>query len=262
MQTKNVALTTDLGTVTLALAEQQGGIGCRDFVVLIHGLGCSKEFFAEVFRRSEFRGLTLVAVDLLGFGDSERPAAFSYAMEDQARILETLLDRYPACRLHIMAHSMGGAVGLLFSKSLFERVGSFVSIEGNLISEDCDLLSRRAVRRSFDRFESGFLSRLRKTFQGDDLLRSALDKASPVAFYQSSASLVAWSDSGRLLDRFKGLGCAKHYVYGEQSHPARVLERLEGIEAHGIEKSGHFVMRDNPEAFYSRLSRIIESSST
>jgi pimeloyl-ACP methyl ester carboxylesterase len=49
------------------------------------GLGASKENFLEAFRREEFRSFTMLATDLVGFGDSEKPADFAYQMREDTK---------------------------------------------------------------------------------------------------------------------------------------------------------------------------------
>ncbi|UCC32924.1 MAG: alpha/beta fold hydrolase, partial [Candidatus Bathyarchaeota archaeon] len=75
--------------------------------MFIHGLGASKETFLEVFELGEFQSFTVLAADLVGFGDSDKPVDFSYLMKDQAKILRKTIDFFDLGCLHVVAHSMG-----------------------------------------------------------------------------------------------------------------------------------------------------------
>jgi pimeloyl-ACP methyl ester carboxylesterase len=237
-------------------------------VVFVHGLGDSKKSFREAFGREEFRSFTLLAADLVGFGDSDKPAGFSYSMKDQAEILRKVIDCFGVERFHLVAHSMGGAVGIWLCEMVSGRVCSFVNAEGNLTSEDCTGSRRIAemgedefVQVGFERFKRG----LREEFErigdsaGMEYLKS-LSKATAESMYKSSLSLMKESDSGNLLTRFCQLPFYKCYVYGEKNKgvfPAEKLLRQKGIPIFYISNSGHAIMDENPDEFYKLVFTII-----
>ncbi len=117
----------------------------NELIFLIHGLGSSKESFEHIWDCSLFQDYSILTLDLVGFGNSSKPNDFSYTMEEQAEICKLLLDEFEHPKIHIVAHSMGGAVGLLLVESLKDRLISFINIEGNLVGEDCRLVSKRAI---------------------------------------------------------------------------------------------------------------------
>jgi pimeloyl-ACP methyl ester carboxylesterase len=85
--------------------------GTGDPVLMLHGLGGTKASFlptvaalAPAFRT--------IAVDLLGFGDSDKPLGASYNPEFQARGVAGLLDALELERAHFIGHSMGGRIAL------------------------------------------------------------------------------------------------------------------------------------------------------
>jgi pimeloyl-ACP methyl ester carboxylesterase len=237
-------------------------------VVFVHGLGASKENFREAFRREEFRSFTLLAVDLVGFGDSDKPAGFSYSMKDQAMVLRKVVDCFGVGRFHLVAHSMGGAVGIELCEMVSSRVCSFIDAEGNLTSEDC-IGSRRIAEMGEKKFAQvgfeQFKRELREQFErtgdsaGMEYLKS-LSKATAESMYKSSVSLVKESDSGNLLARFCQLPFYKCYVYGEKNKgvfPAEKLLRQRGVPIFYISNSGHAMMDENPDEFYNLVLKTI-----
>jgi pimeloyl-ACP methyl ester carboxylesterase len=80
-------------------------------ILMLHGLGGTKASFLPTVAAlaPSFR---TIAVDLLGFGDSDKPLGASYAPEFQARALVQLLDSLELERAHVIGHSMGGRVAL------------------------------------------------------------------------------------------------------------------------------------------------------
>src|SRR5205085_12027357 len=82
-------------------------------VVLLHGLGG----FAESWRHNIpalARVATVYAVDLPGFGRSSKPPA-RYRLADSARAVHGFLQAIGLGRVAIIAHSLGGAIGLTYA---------------------------------------------------------------------------------------------------------------------------------------------------
>jgi pimeloyl-ACP methyl ester carboxylesterase len=85
--------------------------GTGEPVLMLHGLGGTKASFlptvaalAPTFRT--------IAIDLLGFGDSDKPLGASYGPGFQARGIAGLLDALELERAHVIGHSMGGRIAL------------------------------------------------------------------------------------------------------------------------------------------------------
>jgi pimeloyl-ACP methyl ester carboxylesterase len=85
--------------------------GTGDPIVMLHGLGGTKASFLPTITAlaPSFR---TIAVDLLGFGDSDKPLGASYGPDFQARGTVELLTALGLERAHLIGHSMGGRVAL------------------------------------------------------------------------------------------------------------------------------------------------------
>lgn len=226
-------------------------------VLFIHGLACSCESFISVFDFNYFKDKTLLLIDLPGYGDSFKPDNFSYTMEDQAEILIKVLAKLPKLNLHIVAHSMGGAIGLLMNrKKQLPQMLSFVNIEGNLIGDDCGALSRGVTLLPYNEYEKKMFNAQKIAFRNDKQLR--FNKTTPLAVYKSSSSLVKWSDSGELLNIFNSLDCRKCYFYGEENKDIPVIKELGFVKKYMVANSGHAMMTENPAEFYKLLNNFIE----
>jgi pimeloyl-ACP methyl ester carboxylesterase len=243
--------------MTLATLSREGG---KDLVLFLHGIGCVKENFAAFWEAPEFAGLALLAPDLPGHGASQGLPPESWTMEGMAAVLFDLVEAQvrDRRRLHVVAHSMGGAAGLLLAKQAPVPLASFVSLEGNLVAEDCGMLSRRTAEMDLELFTDAKFARLKaRAREADDpALRdwAGWVAACPAeAFHASARSLVEWSDGGQLLDIFRALTVSKAYVYGEESANPDVLAHLEAIRQVPIADCGHFVMVEKP----AELARVV-----
>jgi pimeloyl-ACP methyl ester carboxylesterase len=116
-----------------------------ELVFFIHGLGCAGEAFDDAFDSPFMKDYSLLAPDLPGFGSSPLPEDFSCSMEDHAAVCLEILRQVSHEKIHLVGHSMGGAVGLLLAGRLGKRLASFASVEGNLIRRDCSVRRRLAA---------------------------------------------------------------------------------------------------------------------
>ncbi|GAB2209880.1 hypothetical protein Droror1_Dr00027105 [Drosera rotundifolia] len=100
-------------------AKDNKGATTED-VLFIHGFISSSKFWTEtVFpnlsssAKSKYR---LLAVDLLGFGRSPKPADSLYTLREHVEMIErSVLDQYKVKSFHIVAHSLGCILALALS---------------------------------------------------------------------------------------------------------------------------------------------------
>lgn len=245
-----------------ALTSSKG----ENLLICIHGLGCSSRHFYDAFSGDLCETHHIVAYDCIGFGKSSRPQWFDYSLDNQADLcvsfIQNVLPSHES--ITIVAHSMGGAIGLLVADKLRGRVRNCVLIEGNLIGDDCGI-SRTISSMPYEQFASLYLPSLimrnaASSEPGVRLWAKTLKDADPYALYQSSRSLVLWSDSGTLPKLFNSLQCNRVYFYGERNSHMRALSVVNNIEKISIPHSGHFPMTDNPEVFYFQLNESIANT--
>jgi len=241
--------------------------GSNDLIVFLHGLGCLKENFAALWDAPELAAAALLAPDLPGHGASHGPAPEAWTMEGMAKaVSETVRPRLDAdSRIHVVGHSMGGAVGLLMARDGSLPLASFISVEGNLVAADCGLLSRRMAEMDLEPFRGGRFEKLKESARrSDDAIVQAwagwMDACAPEALHAAARSLVDWSDGGRLLEIFLELGCARAYVYGEKSANPEVIQHLSQVPQHYIADCGHFVMNEKPSELAQIIARVIAAT--
>lgn len=103
--------------------------GAGEPVVLLHGFGASAWSWREVVARLAPSYLT-VAVDLNGFGWSERPeAASAYLREGQVDTVIAVMDALGLDSAHVVGHSYGGSIAQTLAVSHPTRVRSLVLVD-------------------------------------------------------------------------------------------------------------------------------------
>ena len=125
--------------------------GCGPPIVLLHCSMSSKGQWRELIEslRDRYR---LIAIDLLGYGDSAMPSSCeNYSLRDEVRLVESALARelQPGERFHLIGHSYGGMVALQLAQTLPHRLRSlslFEPISFNLLpARDPDMVMIEAA---------------------------------------------------------------------------------------------------------------------
>ncbi len=99
--------------------------GSGPAMVLIHGFGCSTFSWRHVMPQLTGRH-RVIALDLPGFGYSDRSGALVYSLERHADRVVRLLDTLGVGRATIVGHSMGGAVAQRVATGYPGRVNRLV----------------------------------------------------------------------------------------------------------------------------------------
>lgn len=242
-----------------------------DLLVLLHGLGCSRESFAAAFSSPDLNRYSICAIDLPGHGESSgRLSRDLYTLSSYAAITRRVISQLespggPSYRIFLAGHSMGGAVGVIVAGMLRRRGTDthLISVDGNLVGEDCGLVSRSIAAQEPEQFAAeGFaslLADLRDSGQDDfEAWARWCEPALPDAVHSAARSLVAWSDRGVLLRRFNRIS-SKAFIYGARDDRTYVLRRIKRAAKLPIAAAGHFMMVDNEELFYRGLSSTLSA---
>jgi pimeloyl-ACP methyl ester carboxylesterase len=84
-------------------------------VVFIHGLGSYLKFWRSQLDAFHQQGYHVLAVDLPGYGKSDKPGTFPYTMEAMADVVRELVDTLRVERPILAGHSMGGQTSLSYA---------------------------------------------------------------------------------------------------------------------------------------------------
>ncbi|MFI8183378.1 alpha/beta hydrolase [Actinacidiphila glaucinigra] len=112
-------------------------------LLLIHGLGDSSATWAHILPRLGRRH-TVIAPDLLGHGDSERPRA-DYAVAAYACGMRDLLGVLDVDRVSVVGHSLGAGVAMQFAYQFPERCERLVIVGGGGLGPEVHPLLRLAA---------------------------------------------------------------------------------------------------------------------
>ena len=104
-------------------------------VILIHGFTASTHSWHGSAPRIADAGFRVIAVDLIGFGFSDKPRHFEYTIDAQARMITRFMDRLGIGAATLVGCSYGGAIAATIALDSPERVDKLVLVDA-VINDD------------------------------------------------------------------------------------------------------------------------------
>jgi pimeloyl-ACP methyl ester carboxylesterase len=122
-------------------------------IILVHGFGTSSFLWRWVAPPLAARRQTPFAVDLLGYGESDRPLDAEYGVAAQAEYLDRALTALRVGQAVVVGVGVGGAVALRLAATRPDRVRGLVLVNAvafdALPGRDVRTLQRNTVRFAF-----------------------------------------------------------------------------------------------------------------
>lgn len=101
-------------------------VGAGPPVLLIHGFGASTYTWRYITPELA-RDHRVIAVDLKGFGQSDKPFDERYSVFDQADLLAQFIEEHDLRDLTVVGHSYGGGIALLLALEANQRLGNRIA---------------------------------------------------------------------------------------------------------------------------------------
>ena len=256
------------------IATMQAGEGTP--VVLLHGLGATKASFLPTLAALAPAGFRVIAVDLPGFGDSDKPLRGAYDAPYFARAIVRLLDALGHDRAHVVGNSMGGRVAIELGLAHSERVDRLGLLAPSLAwlrdRPWAPLLKlvhpklgaiQPAPRPIVERIVRGMIPGAHDGWSAagvDEFLRAYLTPGGRAAFYTAARNIYLEEPHGEdgFWTRLPGLRTPSLFVWGRQDQlvplkfARHVRERLPAAE-HLELGCGHVPQLESPQATHDAL---------
>jgi pimeloyl-ACP methyl ester carboxylesterase len=262
--------------------------GSGPVILLIHGIGDNSTTWTTVQAKLAQR-FTVVAVDLLGHGQSDKPRA-DYSIAAYANGMRDLLSVLDIERATVIGHSLGGGVAMQFTYQFPQLVERLVLVGAGGVTKDVNVALRLAslpmgsealallrlplVLPALQIFGRAAGLLLGSTAVGRDLpdvLRILADLPEPMAssaFTRTLRAVVDWrGQSVTMLDRcYLTQSVPVQIVWGSEdvvvpvSHARMAHAAMPGSRLEIFEHSGHFPFHDDPDRFVEVIERFIDTT--
>ncbi len=264
----------------------------RPPLVMVHGwmdVGASFQFVVDAMRTDRF----VIAPDWRGFGLTDAPQADSYWFPDYLGDLDALLDTLlPGQPVDLVGHSMGGNVVMLYAGVRPERIRRLVNLEGFGMPETRPEQAPKRYRQWLDELRAPMEL---KTYDSLQAVAERLRKTNPRLPADKAAWLAGHWSQQRADGRWHILGDAAHkrvnpqlyrkdealacwkqiaapvlWVEGDETdvtkwwgdrYPRSDFEArlavVPRLEQHRLQRCGHMLHHDQPEALAERLEQFL-----
>ena len=238
----------------------------RRTLLLIHGLGESGLCFLEAFRQTLLGPFNIVVPDLPGFGKSDGIPGDDYSFPAQIRCLSALLDALRLRSIFLIGHSMGGDIGTLLCQESPTRVSSFINIEGDLDPSERFITTAATKADQEGRFEQwlrqeftrGTVQKWATQWPSCVRYAASLEMCRTEAFRQCAHEIFRMNESlpgktvGEIGEIYRQLTVRRCFCWGDTfSVNLRGFLHESALLNQGFELASHWVMVDQPQAFYS-----------
>ena len=259
-------------------------------LLLVHGgkdHARSWDWVARVLRKDYH----VIAPDLRGHGDSAWAIGGQYTLPEYALDLAQLIDTLDLAPVRIVAHSMGGAVSLLYTGVFPEKVSKLVAVEGMGIPQP--ILARIEGREIWENLED-WIEQVRDCSRRQPRRYASIDEAaarmqsenaflSPEQAHHLTVHGVARNEDGTFSWKFDNssrpffpqrlpsdaveqlwerIECPTLLIHGTESwhgDPSRDgrAQFIRNSEVLAIEHAGHWVHHDQLDVFLAAVSSFL-----
>lgn len=102
----------------------------RPPLLLIHGVAATMYTFNSLIPLLKDH-FSIIAIDLPGFGRSEKSSLFIYSFQNYAKVVAACIDYFKLENVNIIGHSMGGQIALYATKMVPERINKLVLVSSS-----------------------------------------------------------------------------------------------------------------------------------
>lgn len=260
-----------------AIAYVRQGEG--EAVLLIHGIPTSAYLWREVIPLLA-QGFTVCAIDMLGYGDSDKPATADLSLPAQARYVAEFMMKVGLTHANVAGHDIGGGVAQLLALERPELVKRLILVDTvaydswpvpeidrlkdpawDQIIQTLDL--RKGFRKAFlrgifhqDRVTDALVSEYVRPFDGSEGKRAYLRCARAL---NNRDILIRAAEIEQLTLPVLILW-GEADVYQDVKVGQRLADGLPAARLVVVREAGHFLPEDQPQEISRLLRAFIEET--
>ena len=263
----------------LRLHYREAGQG--DPVLLLHGWPTSSHLWRDVMGPIA-ENHRVIALDLPGFGQSDKPLDVSYSFRYFERVLSDFLDRLAIDKTSLVVHDLGGPIGLYWACCNSERLDK-LALLNTLVYPEMSwavVLFVAAIKmpivRSILASPWGLKQALRMGVHDKTRLTREAIEGTLAPFATKPARRALLKAGGNLSPKgfvqiarwLPSMGNPVCCIYGERDRilpdVAQTMQRVRSDVAHAnvtaLPDCGHFLQEERPEQIGRLLAEFLDSS--
>lgn len=262
--------------------------GSGPALLLIHGIGDNSTTWDTVQAKLAQR-FTVIAPDLLGHGQSDKPRA-DYSVAAYANGMRDLLGVLDIEKVTVVGHSLGGGVAMQFAYQFPQLVERLILVGAGGVTKDVHVALRFAslpmggealalLRLPMVLPAVQLAGRVAGTVVGSRglgrdfphvlrILRDLPEPTASSAFTRTLRAVVDWRGQVvTMLDRcYLTESVPVQLIWGEHdvvipvAHALMAQAAMPGAQLEIFKRSGHFPFHDDPDRFVEVVQRFVDST--
>ena len=246
-------------------------------ILLIHGLASSTYTFRRIIPllREHF---SIIAVDLPGFGKSEKSTSFVYSFQNYAKLMIECIHQLGISKPYIVAHSMGGQIALNMAIQAPEKINKLILLSSSgYLKRAKRLLICSSYLPFFDKFIHYYVGRkdvreyLKNVFFNQTLINDEIinEFARPLAekeFYKALVRLLRQREGDLIPQQLKEIQIPTLLIWGEDDRVVpidighRLVKDLPYAQLITYKNTGHLITEEKPEHVFENILMHTEGS--
>ncbi|MBI1761604.1 MAG: alpha/beta hydrolase [Acidobacteria bacterium] len=239
----------------------------NEALVFVHGWTCNATFWkANV---PAFIGQTrVIAIDLPGHGESDKPDNIAYSMDLFARAIDAVLQDAKVERAVLVGHSMGTPVIRQFYRRYPAKVRALVIVDGSLKS----MGTKESMKQFLDPFRGPgykqhaeqmvtYLTQAMKNEQTRNEVKAAMLSAPQhvmISAFDGMLDPEIWKEADKI--NVPTLALMAVNPQWSADYEKYVRDLVPGIEYQVWPGVSHFLMMDEPEKFNGTLTTFLKKN--
>lgn len=236
-------------------------------IVIIHGFMCSCIDFENIIKAFSIK-YKVIAVDLIGFGRSDKRKTLNYSKKNMGELIHKLMRQKGYKIYSIVGHSMGGGVALNIANDHPESINSLVLVDSvgykNPKRMPVPPILLEIVLKSF------YIQKLFYKICLYDISKADYERFEKVYFFNCeipSKTLYTFSridDSETIEGNIGGIGCPTLIIWGKHDRITKLESAYKfrkDIKSSSIvifENSGHMPYAEEEEKFIKVLTQFFQ----
>ncbi|MFN7251677.1 MAG: alpha/beta fold hydrolase [Anaerobacillus sp.] len=237
---------------------------------LIHGFASSSYTFNRLYPLLE-KHFSVIAIDLPGFGRSEKSTSFQYSFKNYAQLIAECIDHFNLDRVFIVGHSMGGQIALYTAKAIPEKVSKLILL---CSSGYLKKAKRALVCCSYLPFFQYFVERFVKKKEVEAYLQNVFYDKSLItdkhieefgkplqekAFYTSLISLLRYREGDLTSEQLKMINLPTLLIWGKEDTVVpvyvgkKLVSDLSNSQLVTYKKTGHLITEERPNEVFEQI---------
>lgn len=253
----------------------EAAISQKPALVLVHGFMSSTFTFRKILPMLS-KHFSVLAIDLPGFGQSEKSVSFVYSYENYAKLIIKCMDHFEINHAAIIGHSMGGQIALNVAKLAPDRVSKLVLLgSSGYLNKAKKYMVLSTYLPFFDKFiyyyikKRGVKRALENVFYDSasvttDLIHEFGKPLKDRNMYKSLARLLRYREGDLSSEQLQFISVPSLLIWGEEDkvvrlHVGEKLKRdLPEAELITFKHSGHLITEERPQEVSDTIHHFLQ----